>query len=90
MDRELLEKSLAPALDFIKSTGRELYCGEFGAIALADRDSRRRWHTDIIDLFLQHRIGRACWSYKEMDFALVDRNNKIVDEELISIISRKR
>jgi hypothetical protein len=51
--------------------------------------SRINWHRDFIDITKKHKIGRAVWSYKLMNFALVDENSKPVSEELIRIVSEK-
>jgi hypothetical protein len=87
LNRDLLKKSLQPALDFRQRTGRQLYCGEFGAIEHAPAASRRNWHRDFIDLLIESGIGRACWSYKRMDFGLVDYDGSVLDEELVKIVS---
>ncbi len=68
-------------------TGQSLYCGEFGVIDRAPHDSRIRWHQDFISLLRQYGIARAVWSYKQMDFGLVDANSRVVDEDLVKVVS---
>jgi len=87
-DRKELRTLLLPALEFMQAHKVPLYCGEFGVIETAPAGSRRRWHADIVDLFNEYGIGRAVWSYKEMDFGLVDARGKVRDPELVSIIAR--
>jgi endoglucanase len=87
MDKGFLEKDLDPALDFVRTRNLPLYCGEFGVIDTAGREGRRRWYKDFIDLLDRHSIGRACWSYKGMSFGLVDLADRVVDEELVKIVS---
>ena len=87
MDKHLLTEYFKPVLDFLKDNERPVYCGEYGVIEIAPRESLRRWYRDFIGMLRENRIGRACWSYKGMSFSLVDYNNKIVDEELIKIVS---
>ncbi|MFW6306069.1 MAG: glycoside hydrolase family 5 protein [Bacillota bacterium] len=87
MNKELLRRELKPALDFIAETGREVYCGEFGVIERVDRESRLNWHRDFIELLNEYNIPRAVWTYKEMDFRLVDHDSNVVDEELVNIVS---
>ena len=89
MDEQFFWEDLQPAVDFLKNTGRPLYCGEFGVIDKAPRDSRLRWFRDFIKIMKKLDIGYACWSYKQMDFGLVNEDGKIVDEELIKIICMK-
>ena len=34
-------------------------------------------------------MGRAIWSYKEMDFGLVDAQGKVVNQDLVAAASLK-
>jgi aryl-phospho-beta-D-glucosidase BglC (GH1 family) len=86
-NKEYLREQLVPALDFMKKTGKRLYCGEYGVIELADMDSRVNWLRDISELFAEYQIGRAYWTYKGMDFSSVDENGSPVSRELIEAIS---
>ncbi len=83
-----MRKALQPALDFRSSTGKTIYCGEYGAIEVAPLASRIRWHQDFIQLLKENHIGRAVWSYKQMDFSLVDAKGNIVSQELVKVISQ--
>ena len=47
-----------------------LYCGEYGVIELADPADACKWYELICACFDKYGIGRAAWSYKEMDFGL--------------------
>lgn len=89
MDKELIIRDVKPALDFIGQTRESVYCGEYGVIDHAPLQSRINWHRDFIDVLKQLEIGRACWSYKQMNFGLVDKNGNIISEELVKIISAK-
>lgn len=51
-----------------------LYCGEYGVIEHADRESVLRWFADINRAFAQNGIGRASWNYKKMDFGMKERD----------------
>jgi len=53
-------------------------------------DSRLRWHEDFCSLLIEYGIGRAVWSYKLMNFAMVDGNSNVINEDLIKIVSRKK
>ncbi len=86
LDRALLQEFLQPACDFVRETGRDLYCGELGVIEHADPASRRRWHADLLALLRENGIGWAVWSYKQMDFGLVDASSQAVDPDLIEIL----
>lgn len=89
MDKQFLQKDIQQALDFLHQSGRPLYCGEFGVIESAPRDSRLNWHRDFVALLREYQIGHACWSYKQMDFGLVDQAGHVVDEQLVKIVSAR-
>lgn len=88
MDRDFLKTFLQPAIDFMQSTGKQLYCGEFGVIDQAPMDTRIHWTRDIVSLFTELDIGWALWSYKAMDFGLVDLKGDLVDERLLNAIRK--
>jgi endoglucanase len=87
MDKQFLRNDLQPAIDFLAQTGRPLYCGEFGVIESAPRQSRLHWHQDFVDLLREVKIGRACWTYKQKDFGLVGKDGRVIDQELVRIVS---
>lgn len=86
---DLLRRSVQPAVDFQRRTGRRVYCGEFGAIALASMPGRIRWHRDFLRVLQENGIGGAVWSYKEMDFGLVNAAGQVVNEELVRVVARR-
>ena len=47
------------------------------------------WARDIIAIFKAHQIGYAYWSYKEMDFGLVDARGELINAELLRVISQR-
>lgn len=89
MDRDMLAAILAPALAFAERTGRELYCGEFGVADWVESASRRAWLVDFLSLLREHHIGFGLWSYKQMDFGLVDGDGAVVDPEYLAIVTGK-
>ena len=86
IDKAALDKRLAPAYAFAQKTGKRLYCGEFGVIEKASLPTRIRYLKDLTDLFRQHGISYAMWSYKEMGFPLVDIHSKPVSDELTKAV----
>lgn len=86
MNKDLLIELLAPALEFA-AAGRQVYCGEFGVADWIDPASRRAWMSDILGLLRERGIGTGVWSYKNMDFGIVDSDRKVVDPEYLRIIS---
>jgi hypothetical protein len=87
LDHTLMAEFLQPVIEFIQQSGQIPYCGECGVISLAPAASRRAWHADLLALLGEMGVGWAIWSYKEMDFGLVDKNGKAVDKELIRILT---
>jgi len=56
---------------------------EFGVIAIADLESRIKWHEDYISLLEEYDIGGAVWNYKKMDFEIYNEDRKPVSQELV-------
>lgn len=88
MDRGLLKDFLLPALDFMKNTGKSVYCGEFGVIDQAPIETRINWTRDMVSIFNKFNIGWALWTYKAMDFGLVDLEGNVISKELIDTIKQ--
>ena len=90
LNKELLRKDLKPAIEFRDKKKCKLYCGEFGVIALADLESRIRWHEDYVGLLEEYDIGGAVWNYKDMDFEIYNSEGIPISKELINILTRKK
>jgi len=63
-----------------------LYCGEYGVINQAPVDSTLNWYRDIHEVFEKYGIGRAAWSYKEMDFGITENHYESIREDLIALL----
>lgn len=63
-----------------------LYCGEYGVIDNVDTDATLRWFQDIHDVFEECQIGRAVWSYKEMNFGITGEHYSPIYEELLKCL----
>ena len=77
------------AFEYITRTENSIYCGEFGVIDHAPLQTRINWTRNFIDLLIEHNIGRSIWSFKEMNLALVDANNKVFSNKLFQVASKK-
>lgn len=66
------ERRFAEAVRVAEERGVGLYCGEHGVIDRAAPEDLLRWYACIHAAFEHHGIGRAAWSYREMDFGLAD------------------
>ena len=74
------------AVDCANKYNVGLYCGEYGVIDRADLPSTVRWIKDINSAFEHYGIGRALWSYKRMDFGLIDDHYKDSYNEIIKYL----
>lgn len=88
-DKEYLHAALQPAVDFSERIGQPVYCGEFGVYEGAPMPTRLNWTRDFIELLNQFHIGRALWTYKALDFGLVDKDGKVVNQKLVEIASKR-
>ncbi len=84
-DKVYQAEKILPALDFSRKINQPVYCGEFGVIDVAPLQNRLNWTRDFIELLIESKVGRALWSYKALDFGLVDGDGKVVSEELVKI-----
>lgn len=86
LDREYLAGVVGPAVEFARAHGVPLYCGEFGVADWIDPPSRRRWLSDFMGELRAHGIGSALWTYKAMDFGVVDLDGTVRDLEYLAIL----
>ncbi len=86
MGAELLEAMFMEAIEAAEQKGAALYCGEYGVIDQAPAEDSVRWYRDMHRLFEKHGIGRAAWTYKEMDFGITMAHYAGVREELIGLL----
>ena len=89
-NKEYLRSALQPAVDFCKRTGQPIYCGEFGVYEGAPMSTRINWTQDFIDLLNESNIGRAYWTYKALDFGLVGKDGKIINQELVDVAVKRK
>ncbi|MBO4616838.1 MAG: cellulase family glycosylhydrolase [Lachnospiraceae bacterium] len=71
------------AIEVAEKYNVQLYCGEYGVIELADRESTLAWYKDIHAALDKYNIPRSAWSYKRMDFGLSDSLNDGIREEIL-------
>ena len=83
---EFFEDYFAQAAAIAEERGTGLYCGEYGVINLASPEDTLAWYRMIHAAFEKYGIGRAAWSYKEMDFGLIDEHIKEKAEEIIALL----
>jgi len=81
---DYFRKLFASAVAVAEKFNVPLYCGEYGVIDLADRDSTLRWYEDIHTALEELHIARAAWSYKQMNFGISDDRNSNIITKLTS------
>lgn len=83
-DASYFIERFAEAAKLAEELNVPLYCGEYGVIEHASDASAVRWYQDIHAAFEHYGIARAAWSYKQMDFGLLERG--AVMEQLIKLL----
>lgn len=84
--KSFFEELFRDAVEFAEQNNVPLYCGEFGVIALADKQDALAWFSDITETFQKYGIGYAMWNYKNKDFGLIDDYKSIKDALIMKII----
>ena len=74
---------LAEAAEAAEKRGVPLYCGEYGVIDRSRPEEALAWYRLIHQAFEHYGIGRAAWSYRQMDFGLADARMDAVRPELV-------
>lgn len=83
---EYFDKYFAQAVELAEKRDVPLYCGEYGVINLAGAEDTLRWYEIIEEAFDKYHIGRAAWSFKEMDFGLADSHMDGVREAVVALL----
>ena len=77
------EDFLQEAVRTAEARNVPLYCGEYGVIDNAAPEDALVWFRAIHAAFEKYGIGRAAWSYRQMDFGLSDPRMDAVRPELL-------
>ena len=80
------EAFMADAVSAALERGVMLYCGEYGVIDNASPEDTLAWYRMIHEAFEKYGIGRAAWSYREMDFGLADPRMDKVRKDLLEVL----
>ncbi len=86
IDAEYFNKMLETAVKVAEERNVRLYCGEYGVIDRASSEDALDWYKTICECFDNFGIGRAAWTYKEMDFGIMDAHMDPVREELVKVL----
>ena len=83
---EYFMRRFAKAARVAEERGVRLYCGEYGVIDRAMPEDTVAWYRMIHEAFEHYGIGRAAWSYRQMDFGLSDERLKGVLPQLLPLL----
>ena len=86
LDEKYFEKIFAEAIQIANERNTYLYCGEYGVIENANIPDTIAWYKYVSEIFNRNGIGRAAWSFKQMDFGLSDARFDEVRSELLKYL----
>ncbi len=86
IDAEFFKARFEEPVRIAEERGVALYCGEYGVIENAEPGDVLEWYKAIHEAFEYYGIGRATWSYKEMNFGLTDKRLDGVRDEILKYI----
>lgn len=82
LDAEYFKAMFAEAIEVAEERNVSLYCGEYGVIHNADPQEALKWFQAIHQALEENGIGRAVWSWREMDYGLKDSEKEAIREEV--------
>ncbi len=80
---DYLRMLLQNAVNIANERNIPLYCGEYGIIDKAAPLDRLKWFRAMHNIFEDFGMGRAVWTYKEMDYGIADIEPESIKEEII-------
>ena len=83
---EYFEALFEKALICARERDTLLYCGEYGVIDRVPSTEALKWHQTIHEVFTKHQIGRSIWTYKDMDFGIVNAHWDGLRPELLKYL----
>ncbi|MBR5400401.1 MAG: cellulase family glycosylhydrolase [Treponema sp.] len=85
-DASYFQSLFEEAIDVAEKRNVLLYCGEYGVIDRATPQDTIEWYKAISAIFNKYGIGRAAWSYRQMDFGLSDTRLDEARQELLKYL----
>lgn len=86
VDVSYFENLFEDAIKVAKERNVLLYCGEYGVIDNTDPKEALKWYKLVNAVFEKHNIGRAVWSYKEMNFGMNGKWIESVRDEVLKLL----
>lgn len=88
-DENYFEALFADAIRVAAERNVPLYCGEYGVIDRVDPEEALLWYRAFHKTMKRYAIGSAAWSYKRMDFGLIDDRMDGVRDRLLAVIKHE-
>mgnify|MGYP006381104181 FL=1 len=82
----IIEKMLSKAIEVASKQNVKLYCGEYGVIDQAPVEDTLSWFETIQLEFKKYKIGNAVWTYKKMDFGIIEKHYEQIKDKIIKAI----
>lgn len=86
VNEDYFEELFKEAVKVAEERNVPLYCGEYGVIDKASPESTVRWYKAMHNTFEKYGIGRAAWTYKALDFGLIDEHYASIKDQLIELL----
>ncbi|MCR4734593.1 MAG: glycoside hydrolase family 5 protein [Treponema sp.] len=86
VDKKYFETIFAEAVKIAEERNVLLYCGEYGVIDQTNPADILEWYRLICSVFNDNGIGRAAWSFKQMNFGLSDPWADGIRAELVKLL----
>ncbi|MBO7355842.1 MAG: cellulase family glycosylhydrolase [Lachnospiraceae bacterium] len=86
LSSEYFDKAFAEAVAVAEERNVPLYCGEYGVIENATPEDTLKWYEMISASFNKYGIGRAAWSYREMNFGITAPELDAVRDRIIKLL----
>lgn len=74
------------AVNYVEKFDSIIYCVEYGVIDRADNASTIHWFKQIHEAFEHYGIGRALWTYKDLDYGLKDQRFEGIRETILQYL----
>ncbi len=83
--RAFMEEQILKGVAAAEKAGVRLYCGEYGVIDQAPVEDTLRWLQAANAVFDRYGIGRALWTYRRMDFGLMDPHYDDIRQDILAL-----
>lgn len=86
--KSIFTEMVTEAVSAAENAGVSLYCGEYGVIDVAPVQDTLAWFKDFHECLDKYDIGHAVWSYKEMNFGIMESHYDPIRDELIKTMTK--